>query len=211
MSRRGSSSPPSRPTVWSRGSKRPDQPFCLGVQWHPENFVASGDFKALFRGLVDAARAVLVQAVRRPELQLGHRTSMLPELKLGPTYDRESSQHSPKRAPRIPRHLQIPAPADRLSVTRALDIHRTLPVADAACAHPTSPAHRAPDEPRDRGLPPAPSLATPPDSARSLRRRPLAAGHERELAGHEPTVCARPSPRSCRSSAGRPIRRCRRN
>jgi gamma-glutamyl-gamma-aminobutyrate hydrolase PuuD len=26
------------------------------VQWHPENFVASGDFKALFRGLVDAAR-----------------------------------------------------------------------------------------------------------------------------------------------------------
>jgi putative glutamine amidotransferase len=38
------------------GIEAPDQPFCLGVQWHPENFVASGDFKALFRGLVDAAR-----------------------------------------------------------------------------------------------------------------------------------------------------------
>jgi putative glutamine amidotransferase len=39
------------------GIEAPDQPFCLGVQWHPENFVASGDFEALFRGLVDAARA----------------------------------------------------------------------------------------------------------------------------------------------------------
>lgn len=38
------------------GIEAPDQPFCLGVQWHPENFVASGDFKALFDGLVDAAR-----------------------------------------------------------------------------------------------------------------------------------------------------------
>jgi putative glutamine amidotransferase len=39
------------------GIEATDQPFCLGVQWHPENFVASGDFRALFRGLVNAARA----------------------------------------------------------------------------------------------------------------------------------------------------------
>ncbi len=38
-----------------------DQPFCLGVQWHPENFVTTGDFKSLFRGLVDAAREFSVQ------------------------------------------------------------------------------------------------------------------------------------------------------
>jgi putative glutamine amidotransferase len=38
------------------GIEAPDRPFCLGVQWHPENFVRSGDFKALFRGLVNAAR-----------------------------------------------------------------------------------------------------------------------------------------------------------
>jgi len=38
------------------GIEAPDQRFCIGVQWHPENFVATGDFKSLFRGLVDAAR-----------------------------------------------------------------------------------------------------------------------------------------------------------
>jgi putative glutamine amidotransferase len=52
------------------GIEAPDQPFCLGVQWHPENFVASGDFKALFRGLVDAAREFRERplGVRRPKL-----------------------------------------------------------------------------------------------------------------------------------------------
>jgi putative glutamine amidotransferase len=29
--------------------------FCIGVQWHPENFVATGEFQALFDGLVAAA------------------------------------------------------------------------------------------------------------------------------------------------------------
>jgi putative glutamine amidotransferase len=30
--------------------------FCLGVEWHPENFVETGEFLPLFRGLVEAAR-----------------------------------------------------------------------------------------------------------------------------------------------------------
>jgi putative glutamine amidotransferase len=32
-------------------------PFCLGVQWHPENFWQTGEFAELFAGLVNAARA----------------------------------------------------------------------------------------------------------------------------------------------------------
>jgi putative glutamine amidotransferase len=36
--------------------ERPGARFCLGVQWHPENFWQSGGFRALFDGLVDAAR-----------------------------------------------------------------------------------------------------------------------------------------------------------
>jgi putative glutamine amidotransferase len=32
-------------------------PFCVGVQWHPENFHATGEFGSLFDGLVAAARA----------------------------------------------------------------------------------------------------------------------------------------------------------
>jgi putative glutamine amidotransferase len=35
--------------------EQPDQPFCIGVQWHPENFWSSGEFKHLFTALVDAA------------------------------------------------------------------------------------------------------------------------------------------------------------
>jgi len=34
-----------------------DHPFCVGVQWHPENFVASGEFQSLFDGLIEAARS----------------------------------------------------------------------------------------------------------------------------------------------------------
>jgi putative glutamine amidotransferase len=34
----------------------PDARFCLGVQWHPENFWRAGRFAALFKGLVEAAR-----------------------------------------------------------------------------------------------------------------------------------------------------------
>lgn len=30
--------------------------FCLGVQWHPENFWRTGEFRSLFEGFVDACR-----------------------------------------------------------------------------------------------------------------------------------------------------------
>jgi putative glutamine amidotransferase len=35
----------------------PSSPFCLGVQWHPENFWRTGEFRPLFEGLVEAAAA----------------------------------------------------------------------------------------------------------------------------------------------------------
>jgi putative glutamine amidotransferase len=35
--------------------EKPGSRFCLGVQWHPENFWATGEFKSLFDGLVRAA------------------------------------------------------------------------------------------------------------------------------------------------------------
>jgi putative glutamine amidotransferase len=35
----------------------PGAHFCLGVQWHPENFHRTGEFDALFKGFVDACRA----------------------------------------------------------------------------------------------------------------------------------------------------------
>ena len=31
--------------------------FCLGVQWHPENFWRTGEFRSLFEGFVAAANA----------------------------------------------------------------------------------------------------------------------------------------------------------
>ncbi len=31
-------------------------PFCVAVQWHPENFWRTGDFRELFEGFVEAAR-----------------------------------------------------------------------------------------------------------------------------------------------------------
>jgi putative glutamine amidotransferase len=34
----------------------PSRRFCVGVQWHPENFYRTGKFRAMFEGLVDAAR-----------------------------------------------------------------------------------------------------------------------------------------------------------
>jgi putative glutamine amidotransferase len=33
----------------------PATPFCLGVQWHPENFFRTGEFRPLFEGFVEAA------------------------------------------------------------------------------------------------------------------------------------------------------------
>jgi putative glutamine amidotransferase len=34
----------------------PSKRFFLGVQWHPENFYRTGEFRALFEGFVEAAR-----------------------------------------------------------------------------------------------------------------------------------------------------------
>ncbi len=36
--------------------ERPGQPFSLGVQWHPENFWRTGEFRALFESFIEAAR-----------------------------------------------------------------------------------------------------------------------------------------------------------
>jgi putative glutamine amidotransferase len=33
----------------------PAAPFCLGVQWHPENFWRTGEFRSLFEGFLTAA------------------------------------------------------------------------------------------------------------------------------------------------------------
>ena len=33
----------------------PTRRFCLGVQWHPENFHRTGEFRSLFEGFVEAA------------------------------------------------------------------------------------------------------------------------------------------------------------
>ena len=34
----------------------PDKDFCIGVQWHPENFWRTGEFRSLFDSFVDSAR-----------------------------------------------------------------------------------------------------------------------------------------------------------
>ncbi|MCA1563869.1 MAG: gamma-glutamyl-gamma-aminobutyrate hydrolase family protein [Acidobacteria bacterium] len=36
--------------------ERPDRRFCLGVEWHPENFWRTGEFRGLFEEFVKAAR-----------------------------------------------------------------------------------------------------------------------------------------------------------
>ena len=36
--------------------EKPDAAFCIGVQWHPENFWESGEFRPLFDAFVEAAR-----------------------------------------------------------------------------------------------------------------------------------------------------------
>jgi putative glutamine amidotransferase len=35
----------------------PSMPFCMGVQWHPENFFRTGEFRPLFEGFIEAAAA----------------------------------------------------------------------------------------------------------------------------------------------------------
>jgi putative glutamine amidotransferase len=37
--------------------EKPDSPFVVAVQWHPENFWRTGEFRELFEGLVQAANA----------------------------------------------------------------------------------------------------------------------------------------------------------
>jgi putative glutamine amidotransferase len=37
--------------------EQPDAAFCLGVQWHPENFWRTGEFRNLFERFVEAARS----------------------------------------------------------------------------------------------------------------------------------------------------------
>ena len=34
----------------------PNATFCLGVQWHPENFFRTGEFRPLFEGFLDACK-----------------------------------------------------------------------------------------------------------------------------------------------------------
>jgi putative glutamine amidotransferase len=36
--------------------ERPASTFCVGVQWHPENFWRTGEFSGLFAAFVDAAK-----------------------------------------------------------------------------------------------------------------------------------------------------------
>jgi len=38
------------------GIERPTSAFCIGVQWHPENFWRTGEFDGLFEAFVEAAR-----------------------------------------------------------------------------------------------------------------------------------------------------------
>ena len=39
--------------------EQPDVPFRLGVQWHPENFWRTGEFRPLFESFIEAARATM--------------------------------------------------------------------------------------------------------------------------------------------------------
>jgi putative glutamine amidotransferase len=39
------------------GIEAPDAAFCLGVQWHPENFWRTGEFRSLFEEFVKAAES----------------------------------------------------------------------------------------------------------------------------------------------------------
>jgi putative glutamine amidotransferase len=34
----------------------PNSTFCLGVQWHPENFWRTGEFRPMFEGFIEACR-----------------------------------------------------------------------------------------------------------------------------------------------------------
>ena len=36
--------------------ERPAARFCIGVQWHPENFWRTGEFRPLFEAFVEASQ-----------------------------------------------------------------------------------------------------------------------------------------------------------
>ena len=36
--------------------EKPDAPYCIAVQWHPENFWRTGEFRPLFEAFIDSAR-----------------------------------------------------------------------------------------------------------------------------------------------------------
>jgi putative glutamine amidotransferase len=38
--------------------ERPAARWCVGVQWHPENFWRTGEFRPLFEGFLEAAQSV---------------------------------------------------------------------------------------------------------------------------------------------------------
>jgi putative glutamine amidotransferase len=44
------------PDLVVEGLEREESRFCVGVQWHPENFWRTGEFRRLFEGLVEASR-----------------------------------------------------------------------------------------------------------------------------------------------------------
>ena len=44
--------------------ERPASPFCVGVQWHPENFWRTGEFGSLFARFVDTAKDRMRASVR---------------------------------------------------------------------------------------------------------------------------------------------------
>jgi putative glutamine amidotransferase len=39
----------------AEGLELPGHAFCVGVQWHPENYVETGEFQVLFNGLLEVA------------------------------------------------------------------------------------------------------------------------------------------------------------
>ena len=39
-----------------RACEDPTAAFCLGVQWHPENFWRTGEFRPLFEGFIEACK-----------------------------------------------------------------------------------------------------------------------------------------------------------
>ena len=42
--------------------EQPEARFCLGIQWHPENFWRTGEFRALFESFVAAARERMTES-----------------------------------------------------------------------------------------------------------------------------------------------------